>query len=599
MAAKKAAPLKKRPKNKGVEVIPWEGTGRTPTEKASEPEVIATDGESKTTFKVLTPPKLYKRPKLTAEAVLKFFPFPKVRDIQKYALEELVKFYNAGAKYVFVEAPVGTGKSGIAVAFARAIEAAGGNTFMVTLTEHLQDQYMRDFAEHGLKALKGRGKYRCDKAGGSCAVGRTLKLKCNDCPYQTAKVQAFAAPHMVCNYHSFLANTGGPGYTRAMEAFEANSTPEDGPAARDVAIWDEAHTMEAFLLEQMGLDVDLSKLGIAIASPLPDTQSDPTPYFDLLKGQILPAVEKELKATVDPNERERLELFQLAALSALSRRETDDWVPERPELRGGQLDPSRFIMKPLKVAAYGPQLHGWADFNIFMSGTILSAWQMVMNLGLDADAGEHIVVPSPFPAKNRPIFATRLDMTFKSRDESWPIAFKLIDRLMTLHAKDKGMLLVPSNAMLDAIKKGLSPANAVRIITASGDTRLKKYQEHIDSRSPTVLAAPGMWEGADLKGDASRFQIIPAIPRAFFKGQIAARAKVDKQWYRWLNYTKFLQGTGRSIRDENDFAATYVLDQDLLIEAERDDSLIPAWCREAIIDGLPKLPEVAKPGRVR
>jgi len=530
------------------------------------------------------------RRKLTVEQVMKNFPFAKARDIQVEAVTKVVESYNNNQEYVLLEVPVGGGKSGIALAFARTLQDA----FMVTLTEQLQNQYMKDFEHYGLKVLKGRGKYQCSNAGGSCALGNTLKLECAPCPYKTAKLIAFQSKLMVCNYHSFLANVGGGGGRRVLAQWRDTGhlpPPPDReqppPPPRLLAIWDEAHTMEAFLLDQMGLEVDLNKLAIVPAVPMPDPTPDPRPYFEWLEKVLNPAITDELKNITNPEEQERLTNFLNALNATLARRDVDDWVPERPEDQWGKTDPFKLSMKPLQVNAYGHHLYGWADFNIFMSGTILSAWQMVKALGLDPEKGDHIVMPSPFPAKNRLIYGGDLDMTYKARDVSWPLMFQQVDALMHRHKAEKGLILAPSKAMLETIYKTLSPANKQRWLLASGDNRLENYRRHMESTTPTVLAAPGLWEGADLKGDASRFQILPAVPRAFFKGQTAARAQLDKLWYRWITYMKLLQGIGRSVRDETDFATTYILDKDFLAECKRSDSMVPRWVQEAVLEGVP------------
>lgn len=527
---------------------------------------------------------------LTVEQVLANFPFAKPRPIQVEAIEKVVEAYNAGQHYVFLEVPVGGGKSGIALAMARTLNDA----FLVTLTEQLQNQYMKDFEHYGLRVLKGRGKYQCSSCAGSCALGKTLKLECSPCPYQTAKTMALSSRFMVCNYHSFLANVGGHAGLPQVEAWREHGTlPKHHgdrlppPPPRKLAIWDEAHTIESFLLEQQGLDVNLTSLALAPREPIPYGGSDPRPYFDWLEKALLPALRKELEDVVDPREKERLSNFESAVLAALARREIDDWIPEH-EAENGTPSPEKFSLKPLQVSAYGHHLWGWADFSIFMSGTILSAWQMVQALGLNPEKGEHVVMPSPFPAKNRPIYAGDLDMTYKARDESWPLMAEQVDALMTRHTKEKGLLLCPSNAMIDFIEKHLSATNRVRFLKASGAQRLPNYQQHLESTAPTILAAPGLWEGADLKGDASRFQILPAVPRAFFKGQTEARARIDRTWYRWVTYTKLLQGIGRSVRDEKDYAATYILDKDFLKELHASDTMIPAWVKEAVIEGIPK-----------
>jgi Rad3-related DNA helicase len=246
------------------------------------------------------------------------------------------------------------------------------------------------------------------------------------------------------------------------------------------------------------------------------------------------------------------------------------------------VDQTWFALKPLYVARYGPRVWGGGERQLLMSGTVLSAWQLVNNIGLDPSEGEHIELDSPFPPENRPVYVGNLDMTKKAREESWPAVVELVGNILDAHANEKGVLLTPSNEMLEYIRKRLKPKHAQRLVVAYGEDREEKYRLHLQGKRPSVLAASGFWEGADLKDDAARFQIIPAAPRPMWQGQIAARAQKDPAWYRWMTWTKFLQGTGRAVRSEKDYAATYVFDRELRTELARPDSMIPKWFQKAV-----------------
>jgi|TARA_B100001540_G_scaffold21134_1_gene17429 Rad3-related DNA helicases len=75
------------------------------------------------------------------------------------------------------------------------------------------------------------------------------------------------------------------------------------------------------------------------------------------------------------------------------------------------------------------------------------------------------------------------------------------------------------------------------------------------------LLSSSLWEGVDLKDDLSRFQIIAKAPYPMLS---ETRTKIKMQkfplWYKAQTIMKLLQGFGRSIRDKNDWADTYVLD---------------------------------------
>jgi len=84
-----------------------------------------------------------------------FFPFPAIRETQDRVLTALDPII-ARHRHVLLESPVGSGKSGMGIAFAR----HGGSSFLLTPRKSLQDQYFDDFSEH-VVTLKGRSAYPC------------------------------------------------------------------------------------------------------------------------------------------------------------------------------------------------------------------------------------------------------------------------------------------------------------------------------------------------------------------------------------------------------------------------------------------------------
>jgi len=76
-----------------------------------------------------------------------------------------------------------------------------------------------------------------------------------------------------------------------------------------------------------------------------------------------------------------------------------------------------------------------------------------------------------------------------------------------------------------------------------------------------------------LKDDLSRFQIIAKIPYPpMTEKRIVEKMKRFPLWYDSQTLMKLLQGFGRSIRSEDDWARTYVLDSavNFLIVKTRD-----------------------------
>jgi hypothetical protein len=531
--------------------------------------------------------------KLDFDKVMQNFPLDKPRDIQVQAIRDIVTAFNKGAEYVVSEVPVGGGKSAIALALARTM---GDSSYMLTLTEQLQEQYVKDFSRYGLETLKGRGKFNCTRLGGTetCADGKLAfegKNSCPPemCPYQCAKSRAFAAKHVVANYHSYLWNLGMSAGRKKAKGERSLDSDFSGDATRPLTIIDEAHATEGFLLDVVSLSVKLDKLPFTVAPP-PDEKKAFAPYVAYLKEELLPCLNEYVskgvsRGFIDPRTKEELSSLGGKVASVLAAHERgEEWVPEREEVRdgSGRMIRTSFALKPLYVSDYGRWLHGFGQRKLLMSGTVLDAHKLVTAIGLDPDKGDAFTYDSPFPVENRPIYVGKLDMSYKARDTSWPVMVEMVKGILTHHANEKGLLLCPSNAMIDHIAKNLPVNLSRRLLKASGENRMAKYQEHCSTKAPTVLAAPGFWEGADLRGDLSRFQIIPAVPRAFWGGQIEARATRDRGWYDWLNYTKLLQGFGRSVRSETDTAVTYLFDKEFRLECKKARSLIPQWVKASV-----------------
>ena len=65
---------------------------------------------------------------------------------------------------------------------------------------------------------------------------------------------------------------------------------------------------------------------------------------------------------------------------------------------------------------------------------------------------------------------------------------------------------------------------------------------------------------------------------------VSAKLKLDPQWYTYRSVMKLVQGDGRSIRHENDYAITYILDESATDLIKRTNTMLPQWFKESIIE---------------
>jgi len=486
---------------------------------------------------------------------------------QAEAIRRVYAAFQSGKRFVVLEAPTGSGKTHLAVNLARIY----GKTWICTLTKSLQTQYSSepDFRPFRLFELKGRAAYHCDRANDSCEYGGQVFRKdnaCNPCEYKLARDAAMLASISVCNYHSFLA---------VVTQFEREF------ARRSLLVLDEVHELERVLMDAFSVEIRYGKLPLAPMEDPPDS-NDIAEYWSWLERY-----EKELEAELEageasPRDSVAIERLLRSVSSALWGRQKEKFVLERDSDRMG------FALRPVTAAAFASAFYSRAERVLLMSGTILDFRTFCRTAGIPMSEAAYVTVPCTFPAKNRPVVVGNLDMRMTAREQSWPKMVQALVKILDYHANEKGLLLTPSNAMLEYVQQRLAtvmgrPDLAMRFVVAHGKNRDERLRFHLKSPQPTVLAASGMWEGVDLAEDASRFQIIPQLPRPQLSAQVRARMELDPAWYNYRTICRLIQGIGRSVRSDRDTAVTYILDGEFRRELARSNSLVPRWVKEAVM----------------
>ena len=157
---------------------------------------------------------------------------------------------------------------------------------------------------------------------------------------------------------------------------------------------------------------------------------------------------------------------------------------------------------------------------------------------------------------------------------------KKIDEILTKHSDQKGLILTSSRARCYNIINQISPQNKKRIrlchtSNQNGKTQDQILKEHSED-DDGVLLSSSLWEGVDLKDDLSRFQIIAKTPYPSLSDK-RVKTKMQKfpLWYKAQTIMKLLEGFGRSIRSENDWAVTYVLDSAALTILNQYKTIVP------------------------
>ena len=222
-------------------------------------------------------------------------------------------------------------------------------------------------------------------------------------------------------------------------------------------------------------------------------------------------------------------------------------------------------VKPIDVSKFANSFFE-TEYQIFMSATI-DKQNFCDNMGLKKDDVAFVDTPkSPFPITHRTIDLLNIKrLSYGSTEDDEIEVIKIIDRILDEHSTERGLILTSSIPRCQKILRYLSPKNTRRIRICHSKNKDDKTQDEViteHASDPTgVLLSSSLWEGVDLKDDLSRFQIIAKVPYPNYTEK-RTKAKMAKfpLWYTSQTLTKLLQGFGRSIRSEDDWAKTYVLD---------------------------------------
>lgn len=542
------------------------------------------------------------------------------REGQREAIEFILNAYNSGKKIVIVEGPTGSGKTAIGMTVANFF----ANSYYVTSSKQLQDQLDQEFGS-SISVLKGRNSYNCTLYGryekvlenimpidelkakiknppscdeGFCktSYGKAFKLtggkckKCfvtdmrgdlkhtvdgeySDCPYYDKAYITANSNKAVMNFSSFMFQTN------FSQLFKE---------PRDLVVIDECHNTETQLLDFISLSISdrqLRKHGLVL--PIYDNPDQYVDWFndnnviDILRNEYIDA-----KAREDFKAESELKSLILKMTKFVSEIEngTCEWVSQVSQFK----DSISVTFKPVFVKDYVyPYLFSKGKHVLMMSATVLNANIICDNLGINRSDVAAYRMKNRFPVKNRPIFVNTVGKFTGGKDAMSQWAPKLLDKVEEISSKyvgKRGIIHTHNFAIHDYIIDNCSNDLRRRLLSqkrfASKQDLMDEHARSID----TIIVAPAMHEGVDLKDELSRFQIICKVPfpNCFEDLQLKRRVELDRAFYTWLVALKLVQSYGRSIRSETDYADTYILDGSIHKFLTDAKSILPSWFTEAI-----------------
>jgi len=565
---------------------------------------------------------------ITTEQALSWFPAGFTpRPQQQYAIEKINEAFAAGKRVVVLESPTGAGKSFNCMTFARAVKASGGATHFLTIQKTLQDQYTRDFPAPEVEVLKGRANYACthpdsdgaDAANGVCkrnkkgilgecvtdeaksyaqdlgispvraAIALALPAACHLCPYWNQLQKCHDSAITLFNFSSFL-------FQVRMGRF----------SKRNLMVVDEGHNIEAQLMNFVSMELTewaLSLVGVRITGDIRTKEQ----FVEWLRGtDIVQRIQKKLRGDEDEDtdegntdlqktEQDALEDLLMKIENFLRYLERTDWILETVEYEDRRGAPTKKIVaRPLYVRDFADDLlFRHAQRVLVMSATILDVGVWADNLGIPREQIAHVETPCDFPVEHRPIYkdyAGNMGRKYFARKENPkdPTEPKFVAKIQTIlerHEGQRGIIHCHSFQLSEVLAHHVA---SKRFLFQDGFKDKAEMLAAHAKREDSVIVAPAMHEGLDLKDGLSRFQVIAKIPWPSLGDRVVKeRQSRDDRWYGWLTALKLVQSYGRSVRSVKDWAMTYILDTGFEAFYHTHGMMLPEWFRSALRRGAP------------
>ena len=531
----------------------------------------------------------------------KFFPYEEIREQQKEAIEFCLNEFQNGKRFVIIEAGTGVGKSAIGYTVAQTmaqINPAGSDdvlpgSWFVTTQKLLQDQYIKDYLTLGMRSIKSSTNYQCKYKKWNTCSDSQKELKGEEkgtkfwkscvmsCVYKDAKEKFIKSKTSVTNFPYLLTESNYSGKI----------------SKRQMIVIDEAHNTETELSKFIEVTISerFCKSVLKLKLPVHKTQHQAYTWIQNIYYPKLSSHLKHIESMLEKYSGLKNKIKEFVALSrqldmTKSHKEKvqtfinvyskENWVYDHVQGYGKSLDKMTF--KPIDVAAFSESmLFRLGEKVLMMSATILDKNAFCQSLGIPINEASFITLPSPFPTKNRPIFFCPIGkMTQKEIDRSLPNLANAVKSIMEQHKDEKGIIHAHSYKIANYLKKNIKSS---RILIHDSTNRDEVLKRHLSSDKPTILLSPSMTEGVDLQEESSRFQIVCKVPYPYLGDKLVKKRMNKWDWWYPLQTAKtIVQSVGRSIRSSEDFAVTYILDENWNYFYKRNQNIFPEDFRKCL-----------------
>ena len=520
---------------------------------------------------------------------------------QKEAIIEIIDAYiNKTHNVVIIDAPVGSGKSIIAMAASWILNQLGHKGYILASDIALQEQYEKDFKRFNLHwgSVKGIDNYLCidndeKNSLGTCRIRNKIpkSFSCyNECPYFSARDFASQSQTSLLNYAYWLI----------QQNYVNGKSDSILFPPRDFTICDEGHKILDIVQNHYSPRFDpktLEKLEKLTSFFVTYKVKDLWNHFYVIKDN-LDKIQRE------ENQDRLLDLLKNIELSLESYKPSIELFKTKVNEDYPKKSPPKEWRDALRLCDWlkdihckvedyvdiicktstrnlikNPQgkdeilfncleenylmnkyFHEWTGFTVIMSATISDPRAYLNNIGLSN--AKYIKMSSNFSFEKSPIYYyNQHKMSYNHIEANLPWLYETINHILDKHNNESGIIHSASYDLTMKIFNNLSRKNKQRVLVYNGTQEKREVIEILKREKNKVLLGPSLLEGLDFKDDWSRFCIFAKVPYLSLSDKfVKVKLQMKPDWYRWRAIISILQGVGRSVRSENDWAITYILD---------------------------------------
>jgi len=519
---------------------------------------------------------------------------------------------------VVVDAPTGSGKSVIGVVVSKALglltDPSEPTSVMITATNSLAKQYERDFkASDTVYPLYGAGNYPCTlreevlkKAftAESCykksryfytavepLLGDAAEEHCGKCEFAISRSRKATDSMIVTNYAYFIID-------RMYMQKIADADPGCGPTTfqkRPLFIFDEAHLINEMFVNHNAIFFSEAR-SREYLKDLGQLFGEDAPVVANYENTFRIILENIERSTIGPKNVEKFvgmlhrfysfmhDTFEQRANWSKTEADYDRLHGVRHKYHGLFCKTDDYFKFKYEVAVHCDQVAGElsvkpifvkecfnhlrSKYNLFLSAT-LSKEFIYETLALTDSDVEYVRVPYAFNAGDKRVRIPKRDTMLKLNYQTLkdPAVIKRLAELCSiyagLHPDESGLIVTTSFDLAERIADQLVSPHQV-ILHKRGE-RVEQAVTALKQRSsPSVLISPTLFEGIDLPGEESRFQIIAKAPYySLADKRMSVIMRKHRQIYAMMNIMRLTQGLGRSTRFKGDTSTSYFIDKNI------------------------------------